>query len=165
MHTLAPRETLALPFYDITLAAKKPRDPAYPRELKTIGDHLRKRRLDLNLLQKDVAKQIGADTTSLWAWETNRKEPALRFYPSIIEFLGYHPLESGNESLAQEIKRHRYLHGLSQEQLAAMLQVDPGTVSDWEAGRIRPSEKNRHRLELFLAAAYVDSRQADRLLE
>jgi len=27
--------------------------PAYPNELKTLGDHLRKRRLDLGLFQKD----------------------------------------------------------------------------------------------------------------
>ena|SRR5258708_33294233 len=150
MHALAPREMLALPFYDITLAAKKPQNPAYPIELKTIGDHLRKRRLELNLLQKEVAKLIGADTTSLWAWETNRKAPAVRFYPSIIQFLGYEPSDSENLSLAQKVRAYRYRRGLSQEDLALILRVDPRTISDWEADCSTPSAKNLNSMESLL---------------
>jgi hypothetical protein len=37
-------------------------DPINP---KTIGDHMRKRRLELKMLQKEVAKQIRVDTKSV----------------------------------------------------------------------------------------------------
>jgi transcriptional regulator with XRE-family HTH domain len=150
MPTSERKAMLALPFCDTVLTARKPRDPAYPTELKTIGDHLRKRRLDLNLLQKEVAQRIGADTTSLWAWETNRKAPAVRFYPSIIEFLGYYPWQNESSTFGQRIKQFRYSRGLSQEQLSSLLKVDPGTVSDWEAERTQPSGENHNRVENLL---------------
>ena len=38
---------------------------SYPQEPRTIGDHLWKKRLDLGLLQKEVAQRMGADTDSV----------------------------------------------------------------------------------------------------
>jgi len=55
-----------LPFCHLTLKAKKPLPLGYPQILKTLGDHLRKRRLDLNLLQKEVAEIIGVDETTIY---------------------------------------------------------------------------------------------------
>jgi len=48
-----------LPFCRMRLRAEKPKSTAYPRELNTLGNHLRKRRPDLGLLQRDVAAAIG----------------------------------------------------------------------------------------------------------
>jgi ribosome-binding protein aMBF1 (putative translation factor) len=42
----------------VWLKGKKPKDTAYPKAVKTIGDAIRKRRLELGLRQKDVAKMI-----------------------------------------------------------------------------------------------------------
>ena len=53
----------------------------------TLGDHLRRRRLELGLHQKDVAKIIGVTTSSIWNWE-HGAEPELRYQPQIITFLG-----------------------------------------------------------------------------
>ena len=51
----------------MSLTASRPLPPAYPRELKTLGDHLRKKRLDLGLLQKDVSQSLGVNETYiLW---------------------------------------------------------------------------------------------------
>jgi DNA-binding XRE family transcriptional regulator len=81
----------AWPFYRITLRARKHSFLPYPKNLETWGDHLKKRRLDLGLLQKDVARIIGADKTSVFNWENNLMAPSLRFIPKLIEFLGYRP--------------------------------------------------------------------------
>ena len=78
---------VALPFCQITLQAQKPPSPAYPKELKTLGDHLRKRRLDLKLLQKEVAQKLGVNQDTICNWENNRTSPTLRFIPKIVEFL------------------------------------------------------------------------------
>jgi len=51
----------ALPFCRVALKAERPVLPFYPKSLKTLGDHFKKKRLDLKLLQKDVAKKIGVD--------------------------------------------------------------------------------------------------------
>jgi len=82
---------VALPFCHIQLTARKPLPPAYPRELRTLGDHLRKRRLDLGLLQRDVAEQLHVHQMTITNWETGRTSPQLRFVPRILSFLGYNP--------------------------------------------------------------------------
>jgi hypothetical protein len=46
---------VALPFCHVQLTARKQLLPAYPHELRTLGDHLRKPRIDLGLLQSNVA--------------------------------------------------------------------------------------------------------------
>jgi DNA-binding XRE family transcriptional regulator len=81
----------ALPFCQSRLAARRPAGPAYPSVLRHIGDHLRKRRLDLGLLQRQVAARIGASTTTITSWELGQTAPALGWMPPIIRFLGYDP--------------------------------------------------------------------------
>jgi transcriptional regulator with XRE-family HTH domain len=107
--------------------------------LKTLGDHLRKRRPDLALTQKDVAERLGADETSVWNWENRRSSPALRFLPRIIEFLGYQPDHTRPQNLGQRIVAFRRLRRLAQKELARRLGVDPRTVASWESGEHRPS--------------------------
>lgn len=50
------------------LRATKPKDSAYPQQIKTLGDKLRARRLDLGLLQKDVARMLGVTEDSVINW-------------------------------------------------------------------------------------------------
>jgi len=52
-----------LPFYRWCLTAVKP-ILGYPRELRHLGDHLVKRRLDLGLRQKEAARRLGAARAS-----------------------------------------------------------------------------------------------------
>ena len=77
---------------DLAMTASRPLPPAYPRELRTLGDHIRKKRLDLGLLQKEVARLLGVDTDSVTNWEKNRYVPRRHLIPRIVEFLGYVPL-------------------------------------------------------------------------
>ena len=48
--------------------------------------------MDLKLFQKDAAKMIGVDETSIWNWENNQSKPVSKLLPKIIGFLGYCPL-------------------------------------------------------------------------
>jgi DNA-binding XRE family transcriptional regulator len=75
----------------MTLKAQKPLNSAYPLELRTLGDHIRKRRLDLKLFQKEVARLIGVDEVTIWNWENNKVKPTHWRLPKIIKFLGYVP--------------------------------------------------------------------------
>ena len=54
---------------------------------KIIEDHLRKRRLDVGLLQKEVAQQLGVTTDTVRNWEANRTASALPYVTRIVEFL------------------------------------------------------------------------------
>ena len=122
-----------MPFCHFRLRAEKPPDQAYPRELRTWGDHLRRRRLDLGLRQKDVALQIGADPGSVWAWERNLRTPYVHHIPAIIDFLGYVPYDPA-WTAGERLRAVREALGLSQKKLANALGVDEGTVARWERG-------------------------------
>ncbi len=124
----------------ITLKTQKPLQSAYPRTLKTLGDHLRKRRLDLKLLQKEVAQKLSVCVPSIYSWENNLAKPAIKFIPKIIEFLGYVPFDTKAKSIGEKIVAYRHLLGLSQKKLACHLDIDPCTLSKWERNKRRPSE-------------------------
>lgn len=84
----------ALPFCSLRLRAPKPIDKAYPTELRTIGDHIRKRRLDFGLLQREVALRIGVDKSTVFNWEAGTAKPNRRALSGVIAFLGYDPTET-----------------------------------------------------------------------
>jgi transcriptional regulator with XRE-family HTH domain len=72
----------------VRLKGKKPKDKAYPKKVTTIGDAIRTRRLDLELHQKDVAKIIGCDKTSVLNWEKGHTYPSSNKISAIRRFLG-----------------------------------------------------------------------------
>lgn len=47
--------TVALPFGHRAASVSKPVSYGYPTELRTLGDHVHKRRMDLGLLKREVA--------------------------------------------------------------------------------------------------------------
>ncbi|MSU51334.1 MAG: helix-turn-helix domain-containing protein [Opitutus sp.] len=104
---------------------------------RTLGDHIRRRRIDLKLLQKEVGQHMGVHCLSVWNWERNRTEPELKHQPAIIAFLGYDPLPLPT-TLAERLVQHRRSRGWSQKRLAAELDVDPTTLARWERGEKTP---------------------------
>jgi transcriptional regulator with XRE-family HTH domain len=77
----------------VSLKAQKPKSAKYPKKLETLGDHIRKRRLDLGIFQKDVAQKIGVIAETVFRWESNESLPSVSQLPRIIRFLGYDPLQ------------------------------------------------------------------------
>ena len=67
----------------MTLRGEKPQQKGYPTEPQTIEEHLKKKRMDLSLLQREVAAGTGVDLT------TYRNEIGICF--------------SGSESIGGEI--------------------------------------------------------------
>ena len=78
-----------LPFCYVRLKGKKPKDKAYPKEVVSIGDAIRVRRLDLKLRQIDVAKIIGCDEMSIVNWEKGHTSPRSTHMPGVVKFLGF----------------------------------------------------------------------------
>jgi DNA-binding XRE family transcriptional regulator len=127
-----------VPFCCIRLKARKPPNTAYPQQLKTLGDHLRKRRLDLGLLQKEVAKKIGVNKSTITNWELNHNFPELRFISAIIEFLGYWPYVTEADNLSQQIVAKRTRLGLSQKEPTRILGGDPKSLDRGEQDKGQP---------------------------
>jgi transcriptional regulator with XRE-family HTH domain len=120
-----------------------------------VGEHLKKRRLDLGLRQKDAAREIGADTQTYGYWERGRTEPELRFFPAIIRFLGYDPAPADSTvPLGERLRAARRREGFSQRELARRLGLDPTTVQAWEAGTVRrPWPRLRRLFEGYVTEA------------
>jgi hypothetical protein len=80
--------TVSLPFYRWHLSTARP-IPGYPEEIRHIGHQLLKRRLDLGMQQRRAARILGTGAWNLRNWESGRHKIEIRFYPAIIEFLGF----------------------------------------------------------------------------
>lgn len=63
----------------------------FSSEPVSLGDHLRRRRLELGLYQKDVAATIGVTASSIWNWEHGWTID-WRYLPRLIVFIGYNPI-------------------------------------------------------------------------
>jgi len=150
-----------LPFCHLRLKSPKPLSQPYPRQLVTIGDHIRKRRLDLGLFQLQVAQQIGVDESTITNWEKGRGEPEIQFIPLIIRFLGYNPLPPA-KSLVERIIRCRRTLGLARYQLAKRLGLDVSTIWHWEVGLAKKPWPSYAKLFLKWLAQNEDIGKADR---
>ena len=143
-------DRVALPFCHIRLKAQKPLNPAYPKVLTTLGDHIRKHRLDLELSQRQVASRLGTLEESVYNWERGRNAPETRFISKIYNFLGYCPYNRYT-LLCQKIRLWRESLGLSQRELAERAGVDESALSAWERGEHKPTAKSKKTLENYFA--------------
>jgi transcriptional regulator with XRE-family HTH domain len=135
-----------LPFCRIKLVGRKP-ERKLQIDPKTFGDHLRKRRLDLHLTLREVAKQVRCDASSVNAWELNYHQPALHLYPAVVAFLGYDPAAVTNsDGLGRQVAIRRRALGFSQRVLAERLGIDESTVGTWERGNLQRSSRRVQRL-------------------
>jgi len=141
-----------------------------PKVPTTIGEHLRRRRLELKLFQSEVARRLRVSTVTLSQWETDRLYPTWHYWPRIIEYLDHNPFVNkalgkpkGNESrdVASLLKsppasfggrllRRRLEMLKSRKEVATELDVCVKTVWGWEANRRRPCSALRSRLKLLL---------------
>ena len=138
-HLNIHRDMAALPICRRKLSGCRPLASAYPKELLRIGDHVRKRRLDLKLLQKDIGQQLGVHCASVTNWELGKTDPELCHMPAVIQFLGYDPRpKTEPQTLAEKIVVYRVQRGLSQKRFSKMLGVDVTTLARWERGERVP---------------------------
>jgi transcriptional regulator with XRE-family HTH domain len=132
------------------LTLKGYKSKSYPKleECKTLGDHLKRRRLQRGLRQIDVAPILGIDNFTLGNWEKGATEPMVWYYPAIMDFLGYCPYQQA-VTLGDQLRLHRTHRGLSHRDLARELCVDPGSISRWETEDRQPRKRLLRRLKQF----------------
>jgi hypothetical protein len=92
------------------------------------------------------------------SWETDRRTPNDRYYPALIKFLAYEPWPSPSTT-GEHLRAERLRRGLSRQQLAAIMQVDEGSVSAWEDGAEPRHNLSKAKVEAFLTGAVRPRRQ------
>ena len=114
---------------------KKPNVPQYNPNPHTIGEHIRKKRIQSKLPQKATADQLGIDENTLTGWELERNQPLMKYYPAIIAFLGYYPFDHETDSVAGKLKQIRHYHGLTFKECAKLLSISVDAAMRWERGK------------------------------
>jgi len=123
--------------------------PEFDKEPVTLGDHLRRRRIELGLYQKEVAVRLGVTATTVWNWEHGWTVD-FRFIPPIITFLGYNPIPCP-EDVMEGLAWYKQVNGLTLEQLGFEMGRDPEQVGEWLSGRHKPCRQNQEKIRLFLS--------------
>lgn len=126
-----------------------PRDSSYPRDLSTLGNHLKHHRLDQSLFKKEVAEQLGACVHTVRNWETGRSSPGIRYWPAIIRLLGYDP-HPPPRTIGERVYAARRRLGITYRQLGAVLDAPADTVRGWEVHGYAPRKKALEKIEAFL---------------
>ena len=131
----------------LTLKALKPKVTDCPPVL--LGEHIKKRRLELGLTQKEAGKHFGVTSFTVTNWEHGLRKPAIQHLPAICQFLGYDPEPPTPDTLAERLAAKRRQFGWSQRVAAKKLGVDPSTWSAWEQGGTIMSKAHRHMVAKF----------------
>lgn len=129
-----------------------------PGEPQSLGQHIKAHRLRFHLLQKEVAATLGVHIETLRNWERGVGTPLNGYIPRIIQFLGFDPEPEPAEIPGRVVYARRRL-GLTQEDLAKRLRVDPVTVYRWEKGFSEPSAQMLKMIDALRSPAEAITRQ------
>ncbi|HTK33769.1 MAG TPA: helix-turn-helix transcriptional regulator [Caulobacteraceae bacterium] len=141
------------------LPALAPEIASPVQSVESVAHLIRQRRTALGLSQTAAAQMIGANVWTLLSWEAEKRRPTDRFYPAIIRFLGREPWPEPR-TLGERLRAERLRRGLSQEQVAAIIQVDAGSISAWEAGHGPHHQLAKAQVQAFISGAVRPRRQA-----
>lgn len=113
----------------MTLSAPIPYWGPYPQKLKTIGDHVKNKRLDLGLDRAAAAEAMGVTPNTITSRELNRHEIQLRYLAVIIRFLGYIPFKVGS-SRRDQLRTYRIMRDIMKKDLGRKWGVEKDVLSN-----------------------------------
>jgi transcriptional regulator with XRE-family HTH domain len=131
----------------LTVNALRPKD--YSENPQTLGQHLKKRRKELGLLQREVAERMSIDTWTYLNWEKDKTAPVPARFRPVVEFLGYDPTPAP-KTFAELLEAKRRVPGVTFEQVAKYLGWDPGNLTRYVNGTWRMPAGRAALLEAFL---------------
>ena len=137
---------VSLPFCDLSFKAPKRCPEGYPDQLLTVGDHVRKKRLDSGISRCELIALMGIAPMTLTGWEQYGRQPWPKQWAKIISFLGYEPFAEPTTTAEKLVAIRRRL-GISRKTLAKCLGVGPRVVSRWEAGEAVHKRMHREVVE------------------
>lgn len=103
--------------------------------------------MELKISQNEMARRIGVDPENIINWKLRGLQPRITFYPKIIAFLGYNPVQIDTNTIGGQIRKYRIEHGLSQEAFAKLTGLDESSICLWEKGKKQPLLNKRKILE------------------
>lgn len=114
----------------------RPIAKGYPANPRTLGDQIRKRRLDLRLRLNEAASRLKVRSYTILIRESGETTPALKHIPANRRFLGAWTSGPDGGPLGRGVKGLCTALGLFHDRLARQLGLDPGTVRKLEGGEL-----------------------------
>jgi transcriptional regulator with XRE-family HTH domain len=133
------------------LTLKVLRSKDYFENPQTLGQHLKKRRRELGLLQRATAEILGVSTDTVVNWEKDKTKPMPAQFRPVVALLGYDPTPEP-QTLVERLEAKQRRLGASLAQVARYLGWDPGSLRRYLDGTWRISLARRATLEAFLDA-------------
>ena len=143
-----------------TAKALKPKD--YAERPQTLAEHLKKRRKELALFQREAAGQMGIAKETYANWEKGKIRPVAAQFLPVVTFLGYDPTPAAR-TLGERLEAKRRGLGVTFDQIAGYLGWDPATLTRYLNGTWRIPESRMAALELLLSANSTDLTDISRL--
>tara|TARA_R110002033_G_scaffold5978_9_gene24435 strand:+ start:3076 stop:3540 length:465 start_codon:yes stop_codon:yes gene_type:complete len=123
------------PILPLQLSVKKPKDSKkYPNEILTVGDEFKEARLNKNLTQLQVAKQLQVNKNFVYEVENNKRKITIYALYKTYLFLGYIPkvLEIDETTLQGKLFIYRIKNNLTYSKLGELIKLDKSTLSNFE---------------------------------
>ncbi len=122
---------------------------------ESLGQHLRSRRLLLNLTQEQAANRLNTLREHYERWERDEVAPTASFWPRLIGFLGQYPGTA--QTPADWVLKARRLLGLSQYAFGRKVQAVAENIRKWEHGVSEPPSAMLAKIKQIAARALVDA--------
>jgi DNA-binding XRE family transcriptional regulator len=116
---------------DVLPRLKSLRKKNYSEQPQTLGEHIKKRRRELGLLQREAAERMGVSAETVANWESGKTKPVATQLQPVVGFLGYDSMPKP-ETLADRLEAKRRALSVTLDQVAKLLRVgprNPGPVS------------------------------------
>ena len=133
----------------VSLTVKAQKRKNYSENPQPLGEHLKKRRRELGLLQREAGERMGVSAETVANWETDATRPVASQFKPVVAFLDYDPTPTPS-SLAQRFEAKRRTLGVTLEQVARYLGWDEGSLRRYLKGTWRLSSERAAALEQFL---------------
>ena len=122
------------------------------------GKRVQKKRLMIGMSQTALGKHLGVDKKQIRRSENGLSSPSKRYEEMMAKWLR----EPADGILAQRIREKRAELGLTQKDLAAVLDVSLITVKAWENRRAHPSSEHSARVIEWLSRSHLRHRRPDK---
>lgn len=143
-----------LPCLPVTLKSLRRKETDF--EPQTVGEHIKKRRLELGMTQKAVARTLKVSQFSVINWERGDFQPSnVVTLHRIVKYLDFDPLPAG-EAIPDRLRAKRREMGWRQRELADYLGVDRCSVTNWELGGTILKRSHRVLVARFLGVAEAE---------
>lgn len=124
-------------------------------EPRTLGEHIKRCRLQRNLSQEAAATVFGVTEATVVNWEKGHTEPPVHGMAALVQFLGYDPFPEP-KTLPERMLAKRRAMGWSIREAARALGVDPTSWGNWERGQTILFRSQRILLAQLLKLSFRD---------